>query len=86
MTLLLAALDELLPVEFFATTVNVYETFCEYEALTVIGLAVPEPVKPPGELVTIKLSALAPWLARVKATLTLVELVIVAVPIVGAIG
>lgn len=50
--LLLAALAALVPTEFVAVTVKVYEVL-EDRPLTVMGEAAPEPVNPPGEEVTV---------------------------------
>ena len=77
------AFDETeVPPELVAVTVNVYGVFA-VNPDTVIGDDVPVPVKPPGLLVTVYPVIVPLPLGAVKATLTVVALVTVAVPIVG---
>jgi hypothetical protein len=75
------------PTEFVALTLNVYDVE-PLKQLTVIGLEAPVPVLPPGHDVAVYPVILVPPLhdGAVNATVALVAVTAVAVPIVGAAG
>jgi hypothetical protein len=76
--------DALLPVEFVAVTVKVYAVEAD-NPVTVIGDD-PVAVREPGVEVAVNVVAAPPVAAAVYATVAVVEVAAVAVPIVGASG